>query len=82
MEEEEGGEGGRTGGDVGDGVVGGDGDGIVGRRVGQGGCGSHVVFVLMMVGVVWMFSLWKKRSMGGSFYTVLIPYQVPPTSFC
>ena len=81
MEEEEGGEGGRAGGDVGDGGVGGDGDGIVGRRVGQGGCGSHVVFVLMM-GWEW-FGCSRSGKRGRweeALYSCLFVTK-PPTSF-
>lgn len=52
MEEEEGGEGGRAGGDVGDGGVRGDGDVFVYGWVGQGVCRGHGFFVLI-VDLVW-----------------------------
>ncbi len=48
MEEEEGGEGGRTGGDVGDVDVWGEGEVVVGSWVGQGGCRGHSVFVVLV----------------------------------
>ena len=48
MEEEEGGKCRTAGRDVGDCGVGGQGDVVVGGWVGQGCCGSHFVFLLLM----------------------------------